>query len=86
MGAGPASRGAGLKSASPINRDVPRLSAFILRQGMARGRQSQAGHPPMAPAVGKEFVSVAFVIIVTGGKKKSIHRFISEEFPPLTDF
>lgn len=41
MGAGPVSRGTGLKSASPINpQGVPRLSAFILRQGTVREKDS----------------------------------------------
>jgi len=41
MGAGPASRSAGLKSASPINpRDVPGLSAFTPTRGTATEKDS----------------------------------------------
>lgn len=82
MGAGPASRSAGLKSTSAsIPTTFP--GCQLPNRGRARPERTVPGRE--SPAVRGGLASVAFVITVIRGKK-SICGFISKEFPSLTDF
>lgn len=64
------------------------------RRSRAVSFHTEAGHgerktvsgraSPMAPTVGKEFVSVAFVIIVTGKKKKKVYTGLFPKSFPLS--